>query len=56
LLGPQPDEHPPWIDIQFALSKLTAVIRGSSPSCRVDKDTLVNPAQQRTRKSRKEKY
>jgi hypothetical protein len=39
-----------WINIQFASSKLTAVIRGSSPGCRVDKDTLVNPVQQRDRK------
>jgi hypothetical protein len=30
-----------WIDIQFVSSKFTAVIRGSSPGCRVDKDTLV---------------
>jgi hypothetical protein len=39
-----------WIDIQFASSKLTAVIRGSSPGCRVDKDTPVNPVQQRGQK------
>jgi hypothetical protein len=46
-----------WIDIQFASSKLTAVIRGSSPGCRVDKDTSVNPVQQRGQeKGRKEKY
>jgi hypothetical protein len=46
-----------WIDIQFASSKLTAVIRGSSPGCRVDKDNLVNPVQQRGQgKSRKRKY
>jgi hypothetical protein len=44
-----------WIDIQFALSKLTAVIRGSSPGCRVDKDTPVNPVQQRGTKEKKER-
>jgi hypothetical protein len=32
-----------WIDIQFASSKFTADIRGSSPGCRVDNDTPVNP-------------
>jgi hypothetical protein len=31
-----------WIDIQFASSKFTAVIRGSSSGCRVDNDTPVN--------------
>jgi hypothetical protein len=32
-----------WIDIQFASSKFTMVIRGSSPGYKVDKDTPVNP-------------
>jgi hypothetical protein len=41
-----------WINIQFASSKLTAVIRGSSPDCRVDKDTLVNPVKQRGQKNK----
>jgi hypothetical protein len=43
-----------WIDIQFASSKLTAVIRGSLPGCRVDKDTPINPAQQRGQRIRRE--
>jgi hypothetical protein len=33
------------IDIQFASSRLTVVIRGSSSGCRDDEDTPVNPAQ-----------
>jgi hypothetical protein len=46
-----------WIDIQFASSRLTAVSRGSSPGCKDDEDTLVNPTQQRrTKEKRKEKY
>jgi hypothetical protein len=46
-----------WIDIQFASSKLTAVIRGSSPGCKVDNDTPVNPAKQRGQgKRRKGKH
>jgi hypothetical protein len=45
-----------WIDIQFASSRLTAVSRGSSPGCKDDEDTLVNPAQQRrTKEKRKRK-
>jgi hypothetical protein len=46
-----------WIDIQFASSRLTAVSRGSSPGCKDDEDTPINPAQQkRTKEKRKEKY
>jgi hypothetical protein len=36
-----------WIDIQFASSRLTAVIRGSSSVCKDDGDTPVNSAQQK---------
>jgi hypothetical protein len=46
-----------WTDIQFASSKLTVAIRGSSPGCGADKDTLVNPVQQRGQKNnRRRKY
>jgi hypothetical protein len=46
-----------WTDIQFALSKLTAVMRGSSPDCGVDKETLVySVAPGKQKNSKKGKY
>jgi hypothetical protein len=43
-----------WIDIQFSLSRLTTVIRGSSSGCRDDGDTPVNPARHEADRREKE--
>jgi hypothetical protein len=43
-----------WIDIQFSSSRLTAVIRGSSPGCRGDGDTPTNPARYKADRREKE--